>query len=438
METALPLVLLILTVLFTGGFMAATPYLTPKRECFAVTVPEAAQADPQIKTLKSRYAHTVVALTAAFTAAAVLAAVLISQMDHSETVSNALIGVIVLCDLLPMVVAFVLMLRNRRKVMKIKRERGWFASRQQAVALVAEEDVPGPISLAWNLLYLSVMLFVAALGAAWYPLMPDMVPMHIDFSGNVNGYAPKAGTLAFPLVITAFLGGTFFLSHWVISCSKHPTDPGAPMTSSLAYGLFARAQSVFLLVCGLALSLVIGATFMASAAGFMTLGVMAAVVCVACIPVFVGSIALAVVYGQNGSRLLKRMELARVSSAAVAAVGGAPAAGGAVAAAAGRASAAAAGEAPAAAADAPASTGAPASTDAPASAFVSGLMPLDDDEHWKLGVLYFNPDDASLWLPERFGIGWTMNLARPAAWALLGGLVLLTVVFTAAMFALVG
>lgn len=418
METTLPLVLLILTVPFTGGFMAVTPYLTPKRECFAVTVPEAAQADPQIKALKSRYAHTVVALTAAFTAAAALAAALISQMNHSETVSNALIGVIVLCDLLPMIVAFALMLRNRRKVMKIKRERGWFASRQRTVALVAEEDVPGPISLAWNLLYLPVMLFVAALGAAWYPLMPDMVPMHIDFSGNVNGYAPKAGALAFPLVITAFLGGTFFWSHWVISRSKRPTDPGAPMTSSLAYGLFARAQSVFLLVCGLALSLVIGATFMASAAGFMTLGVMAAVVCVACIPVFVGSIALAVVYGQNGSRLLRRMELARVSSAAAAV----SAAG----------ISAAVGEAPAAAADAP------ASTDTPASAFVSGLMSLDDDEHWKLGVLYFNPDDASLWLPERFGIGWTMNLARPAAWALLGGLVLLTVVFAAAMLALVG
>lgn len=412
METTLPLVLLILTVPFTGGFMAATPYLTPKRECFAVTVPEVAQADPQIKALKNRYMHTVVALTAAFTAAAVLAAALISQMNHSETVSNVLIGAIVLCDLLPMVVAFALMLRNRRKVMKIKRERGWFASRQRAVALVAEEDVPGPISLAWNLLYLPVMLFVVALGAAWYPLIPDMVPMHIDFSGNVNGYAPKAGALAFPLVLTAFLGGTFFWSHWVISRSKRPTDPGAPMTSSLAYGLFARAQSVFLLVCGLALSLVIGVTFMASAAGFMTLGVMAAVVCVACIPVFVGSIALAVVYGQNGSRLLRRMESARASLVA--------------------SEAAAAGGASAAAANTP------VSADTPASAFVSGLMPLDDDEHWKLGVLYFNPDDASLWLPERFGIGWTMNLARPAAWALLGGLVLLTVVFAAAMLALAG
>lgn len=418
METTLPLVLLILTVPFTGGFMAAMPYLTPKRECFAVTVPEAAQADPQIKALKSRYAHAVAALTAAFTAAAALATVLISQMDHSETVSNALIGAIVLCDLLPMVAAFALMLRNRRKVLKIKRERGWFASHQRAAALVAEEDVPGPISLVWNLLYLPVMLFVVALEAAWYSLIPDMVPMHIDSSGNVSGYAPKADALAFPLVITAFLGGTFFWSHWVISRSKRPTDPGAPMTSSLAYGLFARAQSVFLLVCGLALSLAISVAFLASAASFITLGAAAVVLCVACIPVVVGSIALAVVYGQNGSRLLKRMESARASSAAaaVSAAGISAAAGG----------------ASAAAADAP------ASTDAPASAFVSGLMPLDDDEHWKLGVLYFNPDDASLWLPERFGIGWTMNLARPAAWALLGGLVLLTVVFAAAMLALVG
>lgn len=51
-----------------------------------------------------------------------------------------------------------------------------------------------------------------------------------------------------------------------------------------------------------------------------------------------------------------------------------------------------------------------------------GDLLVDDDVRWKLGVFYFNRDDASLFLPERFGFGWTMNLARPAAWAfILGG-----------------
>ena len=59
-------------------------------------------------------------------------------------------------------------------------------------------------------------------------------------------------------------------------------------------------------------------------------------------------------------------------------------------------------------------------------------MPSDDDRYWKLGIFYYNPDDASLFLPERFGIGWTINWGRPAAWALTAGFVLVTAAFVAA------
>lgn len=403
METFLPLALLVLTVPLAGGLAAATPYLMPKRECFAVTVPEGAHADPQIKALKSRYARTVAALTAAFTLVAALATAPLAQAG-SGAAASALVGVVVLADLLPVAASFALMLRNRRRVMAIKRERGWLAPRQQASALVVEDDVPGPISLAWNLLYLPVALLVAALGALWYPLMPDMIPMHVDFAGNVNSYSPRDSALAFPLAMVAFLGAVFVFSHWTMTRSKRPTNPAAPMTSAVAYGLFARAQSIFLLACGLFLSLAIGVTFMAMAAGFVTLGGVAAIVCAACVPVVAGSIALAAVYGQNGSRLLKRLEEEKANASDSAATG--------------------------------ANAGGPASGAARANG--PACMPFDDDEHWKLGIFYFNPDDASLWLPERFGIGWTMNFARPAAWALVGGLVLFAAAFIALVFALVG
>ena len=63
-------------------------------------------------------------------------------------------------------------------------------------------------------------------------------------------------------------------------------------------------------------------------------------------------------------------------------------------------------------------------------------LPDDNDERWKLGVFYVNPDDASVFLPKRFGIGWTLNFARPAAWATVLGLVALTVVFVAVVWLL--
>ena len=58
-------------------------------------------------------------------------------------------------------------------------------------------------------------------------------------------------------------------------------------------------------------------------------------------------------------------------------------------------------------------------------------MPVDDDRYWKLGIFYWNKDDASLFVPERFGVGWTANLGRPAVWAIIVGFIVVTVAFVA-------
>ncbi len=41
---------------------------------------------------------------------------------------------------------------------------------------------------------------------------------------------------------------------------------------------------------------------------------------------------------------------------------------------------------------------------------------------WKFGVIYVNPDDPRLIVRQRTGLGWTLNMARPAAWAIGAGL----------------
>ena len=65
-----------------------------------------------------------------------------------------------------------------------------------------------------------------------------------------------------------------------------------------------------------------------------------------------------------------------------------------------------------------------------------GAMPRDNDRYWKGGIFYVNPDDPALFLPERFGIGWTINLGRPAAWAFVVGFALVIAGFIAASFLL--
>ncbi|HXO88838.1 MAG TPA: DUF5808 domain-containing protein [Candidatus Acidoferrales bacterium] len=55
------------------------------------------------------------------------------------------------------------------------------------------------------------------------------------------------------------------------------------------------------------------------------------------------------------------------------------------------------------------------------------------DSCWKLGLFYFNPDDPALFVEKRVGIGYTINFARGAAWAIL----VLTVVLPLGLAALV-
>ena len=49
------------------------------------------------------------------------------------------------------------------------------------------------------------------------------------------------------------------------------------------------------------------------------------------------------------------------------------------------------------------------------------------DECWKFGMLYFNPDDAALWVEKRVGIGYTMNFAHISAWVIMALILLVPI-----------
>ncbi|MDO5042260.1 MAG: DUF5808 domain-containing protein [Slackia sp.] len=357
--------MLALLTLSTGLLLAFTPYLMRRNECFATTVPAAAQNDPRLRALKKRYAAFMIALTVVCTIASLGAGALIISGNDAAGVAIECSSVAVLA-----IASFALMLAGRRKVIAIKHAEGWQAQHKQTVAVAAEEDLPGALPLAWNLLYIPVILATAGIGFVLYPSMPDMLPMHADFAGNVTNYTSKSigSAIGFPVLFEVFMAACLTFSHWTILRSKRAVDPSAPAASALAYGLFARAQSVFLLVVGIVCGGGIGMLFLLSSAGFITLGQAGAIVLLLTVPVVGGSIALSVVYGQAGSRVFLRLQ----------------------------------GE---------------------------DELLADDDEHWKLGIIYFNRDDASLFLPERFGIGWTINFARPAAWAIVAGFIVITLAF---------
>lgn len=54
----------------------------------------------------------------------------------------------------------------------------------------------------------------------------------------------------------------------------------------------------------------------------------------------------------------------------------------------------------------------------------------DDDQYWKGGLFYFNPEDPSIFVEKRFGVGWTLNFARPLGYLILVGPLLVIVLIT--------
>lgn len=368
-EMTIYLLMICLLVPVTGGLLAMTPWLMPRNECFTVTVPASAQDDPVVRGLKRRYTVVMALLSAVLTVFLLLLAL---RGDPNR----AMVWLVVACLALP-ALSFVLMLWGRRRVRRLKVERGWHAEGSRRAAVVAEGDIPQALGLSWELLNVPVILLTLAIGLVGYEGAPDLIPMHADLAGNITSYAPKSlAVVLMPVLIQVFLVACMAFSHWSIARSKHVSNADAPVSSAWAYGLFARAQSIFLVAMGVALDVsFIGMEL--SMIGRVTMMQAVVPLLVVTVAAVVGSVVLSVVYGQAGSRILARV--------------GDP-----------------------------------------------DLMPSDDDDHWKLGVFYFDPDDASLFVPDRFGVGWTSNLGRPASWAIIAGFVALTIAFVVAVFAMAG
>lgn len=370
------MVFLIAIVFLFGAILAATPWFMKKNECFAVTIPESAQADVRFLAFRKRYAAAVLAVTLICAVAlGVVSNVVLGKMSSAADAASLnaiLVAAIVATATIPLIASFALMLHYRKRVKAIKREEGWKAERDEAVALIGFEEAPAPPSLAWNVVYVPIVLITLALGLALYPSTPDLVPTHIDFAGNVNQWTPKGPALiAFPLLVEVFMAACFIFSHWMTIRSKKDVDPARPAISAYAYGAFARAECILLLVGGSVLTAVLGIVMILMMTEFLSMLVTMVLIIVATL-VFVGAtIAFSIVYGQSGSRLVKRLE-------------------------------------------------------------ENGDIIADNDEHWKAGIFYWSKDDASLILPKRFGVGWTMNWARPAAWVIVGGITLASIAFVAA------
>lgn len=366
---------MMLLVLVCGGLLAITPLLMPATECFAVSVPPSAQTDPRVRAFRRTYLVATLAVTCVGAIGIGAYAAIHGISPENDLLLAAIIS---LATFVPIVTAFVLMLYFRSRARRLKEQEGWTATSQRSVAVIADEEFPQPVSLAWNLLYVALAVVLAAYALLNYDRFPERVPMQTTFDGTVTTWADKSlGVVLFPTLMAAFMGLIFTFSHWGILRSKRPINPAAPATSAYAYGMFARTQSLVLLIGGLALSAGIGIIFNLSTMGVISLGT-AAVAMSAIAFAFAGAeVWVSIAQGQSGARIAEELR-------------------------------------------------------------ESDELAQDDDAHWLLGSIYCNREDPSIFVPKRFGVGWTMNIGSRTTWILIVLLVVITFVFVWATGVLTG
>ena len=56
---------------------------------------------------------------------------------------------------------------------------------------------------------------------------------------------------------------------------------------------------------------------------------------------------------------------------------------------------------------------------------LTGPIFRDDERYWYAGVFYSNSDDPDLFVPKRFGLGWTLNFGHPQARLVVIGILVL-------------
>ncbi len=263
--------------------------------------------------------------------------------------------------------AFALFQVSRRRIMAVKQREHWFDGlRQLVVTDTSLRTDPEPYPWRWAVPSVALTSATVVIGILRYPHLSGRLATHFDAAGQADRYAAVSpasafGPVAAQVLTTVLLAGFAAL----VLRSKAQLDAEDPGTAGARHRRFVSSGARALLLLAACLS----ATFLLTSLTAWKL-INLARPARALFPVMpplgaVVLVAVLVYVGQNGSRLRIRAYPGTRSAQRTTAVN------------------------------------------------------RDDDRYWRLGLLYVNPDDPSLLVPQRFWLGWTLNLARPAAWAII-------------------
>lgn len=236
------------------------------------------------------------------------------------------------------------------------------------------------VSPWYFLIPLGIILIVGIISLVNYDKIPDPVPIHYNAVGEVDGWANKSyGTVMMLPMTSLAMTGLFYFIYLMIGKSKQQISSRNPHVSSKQNKKHRKIWSGYGVVSAILMSLFFGYMQLnllrqpvekIEEMMFITLGYTFVMI--------IGTLGLALYTGNGGSKLKVGKEDLEV---------------------------------------------------------VEDLLEeSDDDQYWKWGSFYYNPNDPSIFVEKRVGIGWTVNMGTLQGKLFLGGtLVFILVVIIMSM-----
>lgn len=348
----------LLMVLLIGGMNMVTPYILRRSLLFGVRVPEAVHQQPEVKALKRRFVLRNLLLMVGMAILATLQFVLVPNATMLGTMYLPLIYVALLLGIY---------YPFHKQAAAMKQQQNWRPDpriKADTTSALTKQKLKG---LPWGWYIASGLVLLGVVGYILYryPDIPDRFPTHWDANMQPDKFSDKSLLTVFSLPAIGFITmGIFALSNMAVYRMKLQVSTENPALSFAQHRQYRRIWSHYLGLLTLATAVgmalmtptTIGLAEMQPVPFYIGLGVYMLLTIVPVIVIYLKA-------GQSGSKLK------------------------------------------------PAIQPEDETTRAPKRA-VSGQ---DDDRFWKLGLFYYNKEDPSLFVEDRFGLNVGLNYARPAA-----------------------
>lgn len=259
-----------------------------------------------------------------------------------------------------LVASFIVYLNFHQQMKNLKEKSNWAANKSQQVFINTGFRAERlTYSNYWFIISFIITIATIIMTFQQYNQIPNQIPMQYNFAGDVTNWAEKSyrSVLIMP-IMQLYLTMLFLFINTMIAKAKQQINAEKPEESMRQNIIFRRRWSAYIIVTG---------TLLAVMFSFIQLSfiypinqqLLTIVPLLFSLVMVVWAIVLSITTGQGGSRVKSQI-------------------------------------------------GKDGDT-----------IDRDDDKYWKLGQFYFNKDDPAFMLEKRFGVGWTINFARPLAWIIL-------------------